>query len=101
WGELYEERVAGLSGKGFIERDLDTGDHRFHSLPPGRPLIDLPPVNARSLNPTDLDERIRAAVEQCQGGIDDKSVRLTVRDVPRHIARELDHKAIREYKRRA
>ena len=28
-------------------------------------------------------------------------MRLTVCDIPRHIARELDHKAIREYKRRA
>jgi hypothetical protein len=64
-------------------------------------LIDLPPLAARTLNSAELDERIRAAVEQCQGGIDDKIVRLTVRDVPRHVARELDHKAIREYKRRA
>ena len=36
-----------------------------------------------------------------RGGIDDKIVRLMIRDVPRHIARELDHKAIRDYKRRA
>ena len=35
------------------------------------------------------------------GGIDDKIVRLMIRDVPRHIARELDHKTIRDYKRRA
>jgi ABC-type Fe3+/spermidine/putrescine transport system ATPase subunit len=33
--------------------------------------------------------------------IDEKIVRLVVRDVPRHILRELDHKALREYKRRA
>ena len=40
-------------------------------------------------------------VEACRGGIDDKIVRLVVTDVPRHAARELDLKAIREYKRRA
>jgi hypothetical protein len=28
-------------------------------------------------------------------------VRLIVRDVPRHIVRELDHRALRDYKRRA
>ena len=28
-------------------------------------------------------------------------MRLVVRDVPRHVARELDHKALREFKRRA
>src|SRR5262249_31072624 len=49
----------------------------------------------------DVDERIRSAVEGVKGGIDDKVVRLIVRDVSRQVARELDHKAIREYKRRA
>src|SRR5690348_14330103 len=98
WGELYEERVAKIPGKGFIERDLETNRHVFHALPPSRPLIDLPPVSARGLSPAELDERVRATVEAWEGGIDNKIVRLIVRDVPRHVARELDHKAIREYK---
>ena len=101
WGELYEQRIAGIGGKGFIERDLITGEHHFHVLPPARPLIDLPPVSGRGLSAAEVDERIRAAVDGCDGGIDEKIVRLTVRDVPRHVARELDHRAIREYKRRA
>src|SRR5688500_20401281 len=33
--------------------------------------------------------------------IDEKIVRLVLRDTPRHIARERDQKALREYKRRA
>jgi hypothetical protein len=49
----------------------------------------------------DLDAAIAAAVEAAPGGIDDQVVRLVVRDVPRHVARELDHKAVREFKRRA
>ena len=49
----------------------------------------------------ELDEAIRERVDECPDGIDDKIVRLVVRDVPRHIARELDQKALREYKRRA
>jgi exonuclease SbcD len=101
WGEQREERDAGLTGKGFIERNLATGEHTFHSLPASRPLIDLPAINARQLTAAEIDERIRATIDSVKGGIDDKIVRLTVRDAPRHIARELDHKAIRDYKRRA
>src|SRR4051812_32629545 len=101
WGELYEERLAGIPSKGFIERDLATGEHVFHSMPPSRPLIDLPPVSARGLTVAEVDSRIRATIEQCEGGVDDKIVRLVVRDLPRHIARDLDHKALREFKRRA
>ncbi len=101
WGELQEERAAGLPGKGFIERDLATGTHTFHPLSAARPLVDLEAVVARGLTAAEVDDRIRAAVESCGGGIDDKVVRLLVRDVPRHLPRELDHRAIREYKRRA
>jgi DNA repair exonuclease SbcCD nuclease subunit len=101
WGELYEERVAGLPGKGFVERDLDSGRQTFHPLAASRPLIDLPPISARGLTAAEIDERIRTAVEACDGGIEDTIVRLTIRDLPRHVARELDHKAIRELKRRA
>jgi DNA repair protein SbcD/Mre11 len=101
WGELYEQRVADIPGKGFIERDLISGRHRFHALPPTRPLLDLPPISAVGLTATELDERIHALVDGIEDGIDDKIVRVTIRDVPRHIARELDHKTIRDYKRRA
>jgi DNA repair exonuclease SbcCD nuclease subunit len=103
WGELYEQRIAGLEGKGFIERDLVSGRHTYHTLPSARPLIDLPAINARGMTAVEIDERILAAVDACdhRRGIEDKIVRLVIRDVPRHIARELDHRAIRDYKRRA
>ena len=101
WGELIEERDAGLPGKGFIEFDLDTGEHRFHHIEPSRALVDLPPISARGLSAAELDEEIRSVLERCDGGIDGKIVRLVVRDVMRHVVRDLDHKALREYKRRA
>ncbi|HKO16203.1 MAG TPA: DNA repair exonuclease [Gemmatimonadaceae bacterium] len=101
WGELFEERAAGVSGKGLVEHDLSTGHHTFHPLPPSRGLVDLPAISARGLTVAEVDERIREAVEGCAGGIDDKVVRLVVRDLPRHIARDLDHRTLREYKRRA
>lgn len=101
WEELVEERSSGLPGKGFIEHDLETGEHRFHHVAPSRPYVDLPPLSARGLTVAEVDQAIRGAVEACPGGIDDRIVRLLVRDIPRHIARELDHRALRDYKRRA
>ena len=101
WGELVEERAASLPGKGLVEHDLETGRHTFHHLPPSRRLVDLPPLVARGMTAGDLDSAVAAAVEATPGGIDDQIVRLVVRDVPRHVAREMDHKAIREFKRRA
>ncbi|MDE3172406.1 MAG: DNA repair exonuclease [Gemmatimonadota bacterium] len=101
WGELAEEREAGLPGKGFVEFDLDTGAHIFHPLPPSRVLADLPPFTGRGMTGAELDAAIRGAVDGCPGGIDDKIVRLVVRDVARHIVNDLDHQALREFKRRA
>ena len=101
WGELHEEGEAGLPGKGFAEHDLLTGRHTFHHVPPARQLVDLPPLAAGGMSVAELDAAIRSACERCEGGIEEKIVRLVVRDVQRHIVRELDHKALRELKRRA
>lgn len=101
WGELVEEREAGVPGKGMLEYDLVTNAHTFHPLPKSRRLVDLPAISARGLSVADVDGRIRRAVDECAGGIEEAVVRLVVRDLPRHVARELDHKALRDYKRRA
>jgi hypothetical protein len=103
WGELHEERRSSVQGKGIIERDLATGEHRFHALPVARDLLDLPAVSATGLTAAEVDARIAEAVDRCAGGggIDDRMVRLVIRDFPRHLARDLDHKRLREYKRRA
>ncbi len=101
WGELAEERAAGLPGKGFVEFDLEAGTHTFHAIPPSRALVELPAFSGRGMTGAELDATIRAAVDACDGGIDHKIVRLAVRDVARHINNDLDHQALREYKRRA
>lgn len=101
WGEMAEERASGIEGKGIIEYDLKTRKHTFHPVPPLRRWEDLNPVSGSGMSAAALDEAIRDSVACCEGGIEDKIVRLVVRDVPRHIVRELDHKALREYKRRA
>ncbi len=100
WGEIAEEHALGLPGKGFIERDLDTGAQIFHPIETRR-VVDLPPLDARGMTAGEVDEGIRKSVDGSGGGIDDAIVRLVAKNVPRHVARELDHKALREYKRHA
>jgi DNA repair exonuclease SbcCD nuclease subunit len=101
WGELAEERQSRIKGKGIVEYDLTKKTHQFHPIQAARDWVDLTPISGAGLSPASLDEAIRDALDNCEGGIDDKIVRLVVRDVPRHILRELDHKALREYKRKA
>ena len=101
WGEKAEERELGVVGKGIIERNLVTGTHVFHPLPASREFVDLPPMSARGMTTNELNDAIVEAVESTAGGIDDKVVRLVVYDVPRHLARQLDHKRFREFRRRA
>jgi DNA repair exonuclease SbcCD nuclease subunit len=101
WGEKIEEGMAGVPGKGIIEHDLATGTHTFHPLPTSREFVDLPVVSARGLTTEEVNARIASVVESFPGGIDDKVVRLVVRDLPRHITRQLDHKQLREFRRRA
>jgi exonuclease SbcD len=101
WGELAEQKASKIRGKGIIEHDLDTGSHKFHPLTPARELLDLGPLRARGMTAPELDVAIREIVEDVPGGIDGKMVRLLVYDVPRHVTRGLDHRMLREYRRRA
>jgi DNA repair protein SbcD/Mre11 len=101
WGELQEEKEARLKGKGIVEYNLDTRKKVFHSLTPARQLVDLPLVSGKGVTALEVDAAIRANVETWPGTIDNKIVRQVVLDIPRHVSRELDQRALREYKRRA
>jgi exonuclease SbcD len=101
WYDLSEEEDLHLKGKGFVEFDLASGKHTFHTVPPSRDFLELKPINAHDMSPAEVNAAIQRAVNKVKGGIDDKVVRLVVRDIPRQVARELDHRALREYKRRA
>ncbi len=101
WGELHEQRERSIPGKGFIEQNLRTQTHRFHPVAPARSLLDLEPIDANGMGATELDSALHARIASALGGIDDRVVRLLVRNVARHTVRELDHVAIREYRKRA
>jgi exonuclease SbcD len=101
WRELMDQRESRLPGKGIIEHNLDTGSHIFHPIAPARELLDLPLLRARGMTAPELDVAIRETVDDVHGGIDGKIVRLLVYDVPRHVTRGLDHRMLREYRKRA
>jgi DNA repair protein SbcD/Mre11 len=101
WGEQAEEKALRLGGKGMVEFDLETGKRTFHRIRSARGLVDLPVVRARAQTAADIDAAVRANVDQVPGGIDEKIVRQVIQDIPRHVARELDHRLLREYRRHA
>ncbi|CAN5874578.1 hypothetical protein BH11GEM2_BH11GEM2_37010 [soil metagenome] len=101
WGERAEEKELGVKGKGIVERDLATGRQIFHALPSSREFVDLRPFSAKGMTADEVNEAIVQTVEGVRGGIDDKVVRLVIYDMPRHLARSLDHKRLREYRRSA
>jgi DNA repair protein SbcD/Mre11 len=101
WGELAEQRQHNVPGKGFVVHDLATRAHTFVQVRTDRRFIDLEPIDAHELGPDAVDALIADRIQQLPGGLDDAVVRLVVREIPRHVARDLDHKAIRDYKKRA
>jgi hypothetical protein len=101
WGELRDEADRGGPRKGWLLADLDTGEVEAHAVPLARRVVDLPPISAEGMNAAELDAAIAGRVEALVGGIADQVVRLVVRDVPRHVAREIDHVKVRAYKAEA
>ena len=94
WIELSEQPK-----KGFVEHDLESGKHRFHAIALARKHIDLPPIPSYQLAPAELDARIASLLDTCD--LDGNIVRVVLQDAQRHVLRDLNHAALREYKRRA
>jgi exonuclease SbcD len=101
WFDKDQEEELGLAGKGFIEYDLEKKLMTPHVLEASREFRQLKPINARDMAPAEVDAAIQKAVEKVKGGIEDKVVRIVIRDIARQVSRELDHRALREYKKRA
>jgi DNA repair exonuclease SbcCD nuclease subunit len=101
WGQLQDEADHKRTGKGWLLVDLPGARVSFRPVAPVRRHLDLPPINGGGLTPKDLDALIAERVANAKPPIDDQVVRLTVWEVARTTARELDHTAIRSYKARA
>lgn len=98
WGELHEEALLGGVGKGWLLVDLDTGTVQRMPIAPPRRVFDLPGIDADGMDAAALDASIALRIERVPGGLRDAVVRLVVRNVPRHVARQLDHARIRAWK---
>ena len=101
WGELADDLAHGLAGKGWLLVDLDARTVERRPVPLARAVLDLEPIAAQGLGAGDVDHRIAERVAAVPGGVRDRIVRLRVLDVPRHVARELDHAAVRALKAEA
>jgi hypothetical protein len=66
-----------------------------------REILDLPPIQAVGQSAAEINRLLAERFAAVRGGIADKIVRLRVWDIPRHVARELDHAAIRDWKAEA
>jgi DNA repair protein SbcD/Mre11 len=98
WGERADESDHGDHGKGWLLVNLETGRVERRPVPGAREILDLEPVRAEGKSAAALDAEISFRLAAIPGGIADKIVRLRVYDIPRHVARELNHAAIRSYK---
>ena len=98
WGERAEEEANGIPGKGWLMVDVDSGEVTPHLVQHARRVIDLPPIYADGLDAAQLDAAIADRVASVDGGIAQQIVRLVVHDVPRPVAREVDHAQIRAWK---
>ena len=96
WSELAAERAARLPGKWFIERDLATGKWTPHPVKVARPFLDLPEIAGRGLAAAEIAEALRANVGRAGAKLEGAVVRQVVRDVPRHVARDIDPRLQRE-----
>ena len=101
WGELQDEAEHGVRGKGWLLADLDSGAVTPQPIAAVRRVMDLPAIEGEGLPAAALDALIIERVRAVDGGIADQVVRLVVRDVPRHVMRELDHTTIRGLKAEA
>lgn len=105
WADVREERqrlgAATGEGKGFIEHDLATGTHTFHRVPGARRLLDLPRIDAASLDTSSLDEAIANTLGAAGRALDNAIVRLVITNASRHVVRTLDYTLLRDARRRA
>jgi exonuclease SbcD len=98
WGELVDETNHRLTGKAWLLADLDHGTVERREVPLARAILDLEPIEGVGLSAAAINALITERVHAVPGGVEDRIVRLRVWNIPRHVARELDHASIRALK---
>jgi len=98
WGELVDETNHRLTGKAWLLADLDHGTVERHEVPLARAILDLEPIEGAGLSAAAINALLTERVRAVPGGVEDRIVRLRVWNIPRHVARELDHASIRALK---
>ena len=101
WGEASDEVDHGSHGKGWLLVDLETQRVERRPVPMARRVLDLEPVQAGGMSAEAVDALIGERIASVPGGIADQIVRLRVLDIPRHVARELNHAHVRGLKAEA
>jgi hypothetical protein len=101
WGERRDDTDHGSHGKGWLLADLKAGGVERHPVPAASEVWDLEPVEAEGLTASAVDEIISIRLDAIPGGLSNKIIRLRVFNIPRHVARELSHTAIRRFKTEA
>lgn len=103
WGELKDEEGEGRRGqKGWLLVELGERTRvQFQPVALARRVIDLQPIEGAGARPEQLDAMICERIGGVPGGIENQVVRQVIWNVPRYVARDLDHARIREFKSRA
>ena len=97
WGERRDEERRGAT-KGWLLVDLDTRLVTRRPIALARGVFDLPPLYGDGATAGDLDRLMQERLQEISGGWTDQLVRQVVFNVPRQVARALDHAAIRAIK---
>jgi len=98
WGEAADDVDHGSHGKGWLLIDLETQRVERRPVPASRAVLDLEPVGAEGQSAGALDAMIAERIAAIPGGISDQIVRQRVFDIPRYVAREMNHAAVRGFK---
>ena len=101
WGELRDEATRRRSGKGWLLADRRKGVVSSRPVTLARRVIDLEPIEGAGQPAPVLDSRVAERLHEVPAGLADQIVRLVVRNVPRHIGREMNQAAIRAFKAEA
>mgnify|MGYP001321693193 CR=1 FL=1 len=101
WGELADEAAHGVPGKGWLLVDPASGSVERRQVSLARRVIELPPIEGAGHNAAELDHALAQALAGLEGGYAGHIVRQVIQNLPRHVAREMNHAAIRDVKAQA